>query len=564
MSVCNKRIDSELCFEVELTIQLCEAVDSPRSVAVAIMLRHGLYQEYMDLQCDPLNYNQPEVFSGDYLVSEILRKSPNIPLGINRAEQAKSSFWDSELLCYYVNEDSRNVEPFPEYFQFVFEVSKILGSLSTSALQYIEAHMSHGPGATVGIKGVGSTASDKFEQSITSTVQLMPFYKSLTGPVWHELNRKPVKIVGGSKFTTVPKNSKTDRGICVEPTLNMFVQKGIGAYIRKRLRRFGCDLQDQSKNRFLASVAYDRSLCTIDLSGASDSVSTGLVARSLPPDWVELLYLGRSHRVTIDGDIHELEKWSSMGNGYTFELESLLFLSVVRSIVPPDEYDNCSVYGDDIIVPAKYAIRVITALNFLGFNVNKRKTFLAGMFFESCGHDYFKGRNVRPFYLRGSNGKIPYALQASNALRLYSQRVFDGISCDAKFRPVWVWLFNQIPSNWRSCRVPAYFGDVGVIVSSLEARNHLIYNEAYQNYQVRYMQIRPKKIRKFSYGSYLGNLIRLGALTHPDGFEIWGIDYSEDVIARTLGFEVVRGLFRSPKLRKASILYWPNGLQWST
>jgi hypothetical protein len=91
----------------------------------------------------------------------------------------------------------------------------------------------------------------------------------------------------------------------------------------------------------------------------------------------------------VDGESFMLEKFSSMGNGYTFELESTIFAGCVFACVPPSRWDDCSVYGDDLIVPQKYADRLVDCLETFGFKVNHKKSCLAGRFFESCGTDWF-------------------------------------------------------------------------------------------------------------------------------------------------------------------------------
>jgi hypothetical protein len=56
-----------------------------------------------------------------------------------------------------------------------------------------------------------------------------------------------LELRNSSKVRVVPKNAKTDRTICIEPDLNIFVQLGIGAVIRERLKAYGLDLNTQVK-----------------------------------------------------------------------------------------------------------------------------------------------------------------------------------------------------------------------------------------------------------------------------------------------------------------------------
>lgn len=138
----------------------------------------------------------------------------------------------------------------------------------------------------------------------------------------------------GNKVTTVPKNSKTDRVIAIEPLMNMYVQKGIGGAIRHSLRSVGINLNDQTSNQRLAREgSLQGKLATVDLSSASDSVSLLLVEELLPPDWVAAIKLCRSPcGVLPDGSVINYQKVSSMGNGFTFELESLIFWAACSSV----------------------------------------------------------------------------------------------------------------------------------------------------------------------------------------------------------------------------------------
>jgi hypothetical protein len=246
------------------------------------------------------------------------------------------------------------------------------------------------------VRGSGSVLSDKYDEEIHLTYELMPFYRAMLGDRWWAETAHPV-IVEGNRFTTVPKSAKTDRGICIEPTLNIYGQLGIGAILRSRLKRLGVNLSDQSWNQELARRAYSDHLATIDLSAASDSLSWSVVMEFLPSDWFELLELFRSSYTLVEDRYHENEKFSSMGNGYTFELESLIFAAVAYSAVPLCEHHLVGIYGDDIIVPQAYASDVVDALNYLGFKVNERKSFLLEAFSNHAARIGLKAKMCVPF-----------------------------------------------------------------------------------------------------------------------------------------------------------------------
>lgn len=534
-----------LSLEVQTAMRLCEDVNTPRSLCVYLLLKYRQWQDYLDLQIDPNDYESTGNFADDYLVTEVMRKSPNIPINVDKRAEAISSFLDSELLCFFTNERVKREEC--TYGREIRRnISRILGPLTRKSLQEIVSSFSHGPGATQSLRGRGSTPSDKFRKTVSMTVELYPYYKSIVGELWHSANSLTKDVVYGSKFTTVPKSAKTDRGICCEPTLNMYVQKGIGSYIRRRLRRFGLDLStQQDRNRELARTAIDRRLATIDLSMASDSLAYYVVLSYFPPEWVELLTLCRSHRTSLDGEWHELEKFSSMGNGYTFELESLIFYAVCMSIVPRSEFDagNVAVYGDDIIIPSVYSSAVIETLSFLGFNVNESKSFLAGNFYESCGSDWYKGVNVRPFYLKGKKDAVPYQVQIANKLRLYAYARCFSRASDPRFRRTWIWLLKQCPPMWRKARVPIHFGDTGIISSKMEARPRVL-RDGHEGFVVKYVKFTPVYRRQQDIYPYLASLAHGG----------W-TDFS-------LGREPRKGYLGKPQLRKSRCPTWTDSLEW--
>jgi len=122
----------------------------------------------------------------------------------------------------------------------------------------------------------------------------------------------------------------------------------------------------------------------------------------LPLGWAELIVDLSTREVDIGDQIIDLQKVSSMGNGYTFELESLLFWAIAESVRDLFSYSRepILVYGDDIIVHRSYTMKVIDVLTDLGFTLNLDKSFWDGPFRESCGGDYYFGDSVRPFYIR--------------------------------------------------------------------------------------------------------------------------------------------------------------------
>jgi hypothetical protein len=279
-------------------------------------------------------------------------------------------------------------------------------------------------------------------------------------------------IVPGNRVTTVPKNAKTDRTIAIEPDMNMYIQKGIGSLIRDRLVRVGIDLNDQSRNQSLAKEgSLTGTLATIDLSSASDTVSMRLVEELLPEDWVSAIKLCRSPRgILPDGSLISYQKVSSMGNGFTFELESLIFwalCSTVLSWFKPRE-SRLAVYGDDIIISSEVYGTVVWLLNYCGFTVNVKKSFSAGPFRESCGKHFFKGVDVTPFYIRDDVKSPDRLIWLANSIRRWARHPVWGL--DGRLHNAYSSVVSKLPVSLQRPSIPDGLGDIALMGDFDEAR----------------------------------------------------------------------------------------------
>lgn len=255
-------------------------------------------------------------------------------------------------------------------------------------------------------RGPGAIAS-KFEAKADVTDEAwLEFQAELeASETWLTVGWKgsanPRRVKGNVMFT-VPKNSKIDRVAAKEPDLNMFAQKGIGNFFRSRLLKHGVDLNDQTVNQRLAEEGSRENIyATVDLSSASDTICTTLVCRLLAPDWFVLLDRCRSKHTVVRDSVHELNMFSSMGNGFTFELESMIFWALMRSVAYlKGVRGRINVYGDDIIVPVKMFPMLSRLFSYFGFILNRDKSFGAGPFRESCGKHFYNGCDVTPFFVR--------------------------------------------------------------------------------------------------------------------------------------------------------------------
>lgn len=274
----------------------------------------------------------------------------------------------------------------------------------------------------------------------------------LMGPIMPELPLWPSKalaitLVSGNVLFTVPKKTDIDRCACKEPDLNMFMQKGVGNFFRRCLRSRGINLNDQSRNQQLARIgSIDNSLATLDLSSASDSVASGVVEWLLPDMWFVLLNALRSKTTLIDGHEHVNEMFSSMGNGFTFELESLLFLSISQAVRHFGKHSGViSIYGDDIICPSSMALDLSWVLSVFGFSVNLEKSYIDGSFRESCGGHYHNGLDVTPFYIRSPIIWLTDLIHVANQLREWASSRVGLMILDPLVEPIWLWLRDLIP-----------------------------------------------------------------------------------------------------------------------
>jgi len=315
-------------------------------------------------------------------------------------------------------------------------------------------------GASTSRSRAVSYPAHKYVGQAHITARAVPAYFRLAEltPGWHSgTNRLHLEFVRGNVFFTVPKKTDIDRAACKEPDVNMYLQKGIGSFFRRCLRTNGINLNDQSVNRRLARLgSIDGSLATLDLASASDSVTRELVFQFLPITWFTLLDSVRSHVTIIDGEEHVNTMFSSMGNGFTFELESLLFYTLARATAYfTGTRGICSVYGDDIICPSGMSHDLVWVLQWFGFTSNENKSYHEGPFRESCGGHYHSGTDITPFYLRKPIMELPDLIHLANSVRLFggtdSVVCSDGtlVSVNPEVHNLWLWLSSHIPQDLR-------------------------------------------------------------------------------------------------------------------
>nr|WKV32991.1 MAG: RNA-dependent RNA polymerase [Riboviria sp.] len=307
--------------ELDIFLKLAWEVGTPVAYKAILMAERGDWLGLSRIDVRPHHYCDASNYLQDAQIASFFKKLPGLATGLDLEAKAITDFWDSEHQCYHTNERLSPLlfdlghygEPLKKLLlDWRKRVRRILGRAPLdSALQG-----RFGPGSTFSNRGNLITLAHKLSEDYTATRQAMSFL-----PVWDETawsryaacdlvgdpsmssdlvgdpsgfmltqsalahSIRDFSVVRGNRFTTVDKDSRSKRGICVEPSLNLFFQLAIGSYLSKRMNRF-LGWEKETAQDFHKSLARIGSLTgaisTLDLSRASDTVCTTLVKLLLP------------------------------------------------------------------------------------------------------------------------------------------------------------------------------------------------------------------------------------------------------------------------------------------
>lgn len=567
--------------EVKIALAICESINTPRSLSVAILLsvasrREKLtfshkggskadvemaWVEYLKLQFDPyalpsirlpvrwdrslitamthghhrlsrkarrsvleqfdLYHGNIDVIKNDYQATVFLQKWKGLKLdAVDPEAAARRSFFQSERECYETNqrfrevmsqigEDRRTSVPQtlpPALIKKLLDVRKIFRNILGGIPPKVDLRF--GPGAVYEKRESylvdTLTAIDKLDAPPCLTPAAVDlFYHAWRTTKWFETWKQravrfdlPLHTTSlCERYFTVHKKATMARGCGLGPGGNVAYQLGIAQPMRFKLQKQGLLLTPEEVverhwqsltqsgpqlprvagsegiHHMLARMgSLDDSYATVDFSRASDTVAREPVRFLASEEWFFLLDAVRTKYVEIDFSTNELsndllnkgveksarvvlEKFSSMGNGYTFELETLIFYSIARAVC--DEHEIISVYGDDVILPGHRAADFISVARFFGFTPNVEKTYVSGPFRESCGGDFLHGQNIRPFFLKENLNEVRHYVSAANGLYRSSHRAASGNHVLSR---AWRRCVELIPLAYR-LRGPEILGD---------------------------------------------------------------------------------------------------------
>lgn len=429
-----------------------------------------------------------------YQVCSLLKKFQFETERSARRASAKQKFYDAEIACEAYNhsgykkllwgETEYEAEVFTHFRSFLH---KVLGDKLPPFAELSEWSR-HGPGANLDTNRVSLKLTSQYhkyaEWPYSCTQQAVPYARLLImkdkrwlGALedsYREHFKIPkhmildqeafwenvLSIVVSNRVTFVPKNALTERTIAIEPAMNLMLQLGVDGFIRRRLKRWGVDLDDQSKNQYLAGLGScddsKNGFVTIDLKAASESIALKLVEVGCPQPWYDYLlklrcpgWVIEEGGLPVEGNTYH--KISSMGNGYTFALESAIFAAVIYAVMKTEggvvDTEKFAVFGDDLIVQKKYAQGVISLLSRCGLQLNLDKSFLKGPTRESCGSDWFNGKPVRPVFIKEYPEDVKGLLNDRNRLKRMSSLYYGSrYSCSA-VKQVEKWIPDVIKTR---------------------------------------------------------------------------------------------------------------------
>lgn len=402
----------------------------------------------------------PDIFKADYQLEALFKRyrfKDDVYTDQELLDMAKEKFLGTQVRL------AKGFTVTPLIHQVLVEARRfakdILGEYS------VEEHRAlcqFGKRACVGTGFAESTLDVKLSKPLTGSQEHIRWFKNYLNT--DELLRDAIKEASGKRrpsyrvcdtltMSHVPKSFKALRGIIPDTLLGSFYTNGLGKLLSKRLRSAGLDIRVlQQRHGILAQKnSRTRKFVTADLSAASDSLTPHLLRRVLPLPWYRAAVYGRIPHIDLLGDRVRMETVLTMGLGHTFPLQTLVFYCLLKAIgrlaLGRDVY--VSVYGDDLIYPRKIHRYVAAIFPKVGLLLNGDKTYVEDYFRESCGSDFYRGSDVRPFSPEGE-----YQLKHGLHYGQFLYKILNGLRRR--------WDASQIPRTieFLKCEIILHVGEI--------------------------------------------------------------------------------------------------------
>lgn len=446
----------------------------------------NIMSQISEIVVDPRTYVDSASYFWDVQLVKLLSKYPFMDQEGEAVKKAVSTFQAVEARNRETNQRWQGITTSDPNYPLVERVEKLVGLIlgKPPVVEEIVVKAEWGPGTMVDYAFKSSQTAPEFKwlaplNVYPSMIPIARCFVELTSPKWlaglqAAWGTHWCSVVEASELFTVAKSYETDRVCFKEASLAAFMQRGIGKLMLERFDTFtrrSLALQ-QDRNRLMAQLgSIDGSYCTVDLSSASDTGCRSMYRTILPAEWYSWCESVSASSYTLstpvarildvpDNVARRFELFTSMGNGFTFELESILFFSIVCAVIPGTwvirngkkqlSWDHVNVFGDDLIFPTAYYGKVTEALQFFGFIPNLKKSFATGHFRESCGGDFFKGNAVRPLYISRRLVDGQAIISLANRMHSTSFEIPAGHGCthgmlDVRFKPMCDHLLSFIP-----------------------------------------------------------------------------------------------------------------------
>lgn len=267
--------------------------------------------------------------------------------------------------------------------------------------------------ASVGVPQRKATLENRWKTDITGSAYHIDWFKRCYLP-WFNQPRAfteslNVREIGYLSAVLVDKTFKSKRMIVPNSSIGGLYSNGLGAVMTNRLRSGGYDLRvlPERHKLYARKASIDGQTATVDQTMASDNITTWLVQLCYPMRWARVLLNGRIGWLQVENELIDSPTMSTMGIGFTFPLQMVLFLGLTHACrdyheelygkIATDRTISC--FGDDLICPVVLKNMVEHVFLSLGLLFNADKSYWQGPFRESCGGDYFHGLDVRPAYV---------------------------------------------------------------------------------------------------------------------------------------------------------------------